>query len=89
MGFGDGPSKKIYLYGHEVDVKGGLGSIVGSVGKIVTSNELKEDLTNIKDGVFKGVDHFKNIIEGKERAPFHDQIDDVVNIFKKHVLKQD
>ena len=84
---GEGP-KKIYLYGHEVDVQSGVGGIIGSVGKIVTSNELKEDISNLKDGAMRGIDQFKNIIEGKERAPFHDQIDDVVNLFKKVVLKQ-
>jgi hypothetical protein len=69
--------------------KGGIGGAIGTIGKVVTSNEFKEDLTNIKDGALKGFEGFKNIIEGKERAPFHDQIDDVVNLFKKVVLKQE
>lgn len=85
-----GVGKKIFLYGQEVDLKmqNGVGGLIGSVGKIITSPELREDFEGIKEGAMKGVENFKNIIEGKERAPFHDQIDDVVNLFKKVVLKQ-
>jgi hypothetical protein len=53
-------------------MENGVGGLVGTVGKIVTSPELREDFENIRDGALQGVENFKNIIEGKERAPFHD-----------------